>query len=119
MPTLVAVRHAKADRPPGVDDFERPLLRRGRNDAAAAGEWVRTTVGRPGLVVCSPARRAAETAEGLLAAYDDRPPIVYEERVYAASLGDLLRVVRGLDPDEDTIALVGHDPSMSALVDDL
>src|SRR4051812_26165531 len=100
MPTLVAVRHAKADRPPGLDDFERPLLRRGRDDAAVAGEWLRATVGRPGLVVSSPARRAAETAEALIAAYDDRPALVYEERVYAASLGDLLLVVRGLDPDE-------------------
>ena len=33
MPTLVVVRHAKADRPAGVDDFDRHLLPRGRTDA--------------------------------------------------------------------------------------
>jgi phosphohistidine phosphatase len=119
MATLVVVRHAKADQPTGLDDFDRPLLRRGHEDARAAGAWLHSAVGRPGLVVCSPARRAVETAEALLTAHgDDVPTIVYEERLYDASLGDLLRVVRGLDA-EQTVVLVGHNPSVSALVKDL
>jgi hypothetical protein len=45
--------------------------------------------------------------------------VVFEESLYDASLGDLLLIVRGLDGDEDTVLLLGHDPSVSALVTDL
>lgn len=121
MPTLVVIRHAKADRPPGVEDFDRPLLPRGRRDALAAGQWLRDHVDRPGLIVSSPARRATETVDGLLSAYPDdaSPPLVVDEQLFDASLGDTLHVVRGLDDDEGTIAIVGHDPSFSDLVSEL
>jgi len=120
MPTLVVVRHAKADRPTGVDDVDRPLLPRGREQAQVTGEWLRDALGRPGLVVTSPALRTTQTVDGLLRAWPDDPPtVVQDESVYEASLGDLLRVVRGLDDDEDTIVLVGHNPGVSELVSDL
>jgi len=120
MPTLVVVRHAKADRPIATDDFVRPLLPRGRADAKAAGLWLHETVGKPGLVVSSPARRTAETVEGLIAVYGtDVPSIVYEESLYEASLGDMLRLVRGLDDDADVTVVVGHNPSVSELVAEL
>jgi phosphohistidine phosphatase len=120
VPTLVVVRHAKADRPVGVDDIDRPLLPRGREQARATGAFLRGSVGRPGLVVTSPALRTTQTVDGLLTAWpDDPPPVVQDESVYEASLGDLLRVVRGLDDDEATITLVGHNPGVSELVTDL
>lgn len=120
MRTLVVVRHAKADRYTGVDDVGRPLLPRGRDDARAAGAWLDAEGLTAGLIVTSPARRAAETTEGLLTAYGTHPPsVVYEESVYDASLGDLLHVARGLDEDDDTVVLVGHNPSVSALVREL
>ncbi|NHC14102.1 SixA phosphatase family protein [Motilibacter deserti] len=120
MPTLVVVRHAKADSPIATDDFARPLLPRGREDAKAAGRWLHETVGKPGLIVTSPARRTAETVEGLIAVHgDDVPSIVYEESLYEASLGDMLRLVRGLDDDADLTFVVGHNPSVSELVSEL
>src|SRR5437764_1228803 len=36
---LVVARHAKSDWPAGVADHDRPLGRRGRRDAEAAGRW--------------------------------------------------------------------------------
>ncbi|RKS68041.1 phosphohistidine phosphatase [Motilibacter peucedani] len=120
MPTLVVVRHGEAERAaPGTDDIDRQLARQGRADAAAAGQWVAEHVGRPGLVVGSPALRARQTVDALVAAWDERPTTVVDEAVYEASLGDLLRVVRGLDDDEDVIALVGHNPGLSLLVGEL
>jgi phosphohistidine phosphatase len=120
VPALVVVRHAKADRPTGVDDIDRPLLPRGREQARATGRWLQETVGRPGLLVTSPALRATQTVDGLLTAYaDDPPPVVQDESVYEASVGDLLRVVRSLDDDEDVVVLVGHNPGVSDLVTEL
>ncbi|WP_459644851.1 SixA phosphatase family protein [Kineococcus sp. NUM-3379] len=118
MPTLVVVRHAKAASPAGLPDFDRPLSPRGRRDAVAAAQWLRENVPAPGLVVTSPARRAEETTNALLTAWDPAPPVVTEERVYEASLGDLLLVVRGLD-EPGAVVLVGHNPGLSVLVEDL
>lgn len=120
MPMLVILRHAKAESADGVEDADRPLNPRGRRDAREAGGWVDQAVGRPGLVVSSPARRTVETVEQVVASWGgESPAIVYEESLYEASLGDLLHVVRGLDDDEPTVLLVGHDPSVSQLVTEL
>jgi phosphohistidine phosphatase SixA len=76
--TVVAVRHAQADRPTGVDDFDRVsppsavAATRGRH--RLADEAV-----RPGLIVCSPARRAVETLDELVTAYAAEPPAFYAE----------------------------------------
>ena len=34
------MRHAKAERPDGVADIDRPLTQRGHADAAAVGAWL-------------------------------------------------------------------------------
>ena len=115
MSTVAVVRHAKSDRPPGVADFYRPLRTRGIRDARVGGDWLRDTIGRPELVISSPARRAAQTASALLEAYgDDPPPIRYEDRLYSASVTDLLDVVAELT--DTPVALVGHNPSVTELV---
>lgn len=120
MPTLVILRHAKAESAEGVQDFDRALAPRGHRDAREAGDWVNRATTRPGLVVSSPARRTVETVEEVVTAWGGEPPvIVYKESLYEATLGDLLHVVRGLDDDEPTVLLVGHDPSVSELVTDL
>ncbi|PPK97567.1 phosphohistidine phosphatase [Kineococcus xinjiangensis] len=118
MPTLVVVRHAKASNPPGVADLSRPLSPRGARDAAAAGRWIREHVAPPGLLLTSPARRTEETTAALLGQWDELPPVVEEERIYEASLGDLIYLVRGLD-EQAPVVLVGHNPGLSALVEDL
>lgn len=124
MPTLVVVRHAKAETPPGLQDIARPLSDRGRADAAAAGRWLAEESGLsgvPDLLLTSPSRRTEETTARLLDAWGVEPPVVDEERVYEASLGDLLRVVRGLDTErpESSVVLVGHNPGLSSLVEAL
>ncbi|NIZ92368.1 SixA phosphatase family protein [Kineococcus rubinsiae] len=121
MPTLVVVRHAKADSPPGLQDIARPLSPRGRADAEEAGRWLAGAVASPQLLLTSPARRTEETTARLLDAWGVEPVVVDEERLYEASLGDLLRIVRGLDIDgpEATVVLVAHNPGVSALVEAL
>ncbi|WP_432524139.1 SixA phosphatase family protein [Kineococcus sp. SYSU DK006] len=121
MPTLVVVRHAKADSPLGLQDIARPLADRGRADAVEAGRWLAENVGGCDLLLTSPARRTEETTARLLDGWGLQPVVVDEERLYEATLGDLLRIVRGLDTDrpEATVALVAHNPGASALVEAL
>jgi phosphohistidine phosphatase len=113
---LVVLRHAKSDWPVGVADADRPLGRRGKRDAAAAGRWLAEHVGSPDLVWCSPARRTRETLELLSDQLHPAPPVQMDARVYEASLEDLLAVLRQTPKDDQCVLLVGHNPSVQDLV---
>jgi phosphohistidine phosphatase len=121
VPTLVVVRHAKADSPVGLQDIARPLAERGKADAVEAGRWLADNVGGCDLLLTSPARRTEETTARLLDGWGIAPVVVDEERLYEASLGDLLRIVRGLDTDrpDATVVIVAHNPGVSSLVEAL
>ncbi|MCU7826661.1 SixA phosphatase family protein [Kitasatospora sp. DSM 101779] len=115
--TLVVLRHAKSAWPEGVPDARRPLGPRGLRDAPEAGRWLVDRGWVPQTVVCSPALRTRQTLELAAAAWDEAPPVVFDERVYAADGGDLVEVVRGLDPAVSTALLVGHQPGVQDLVE--
>ena len=66
--SLLLLRHAKSAWPDGVADLERPLARRGERAAELVGRFLAGHGLVPDRVVSSPARRAAETAERVLAA---------------------------------------------------
>ena len=110
---ITLLRHAKAAWPDEVDDIDRPLAERGERDASAAGRWMADRP-QPSLVVCSPATRARRTCELAMAELPEIPVRV-EERVYAASAGELLDVVHHLPDSEQHVVLVGHNPGMSQL----
>jgi phosphohistidine phosphatase len=112
--TVVVLRHAKADWPQ-VPDHERPLADRGRLDAPAAGRRLADDGLSLDLVLCSTAARTRETWK--LAAHElpQRPRTVYEERLYDASLGELLALLNEVPDEIGTLLLVGHNPGMHAL----
>ncbi|MER7817540.1 histidine phosphatase family protein [Streptomyces sp. NPDC096153] len=115
---IVLLRHAKADWPQ-VSDHERPLADRGRMDAPAAGRKLADTGIPFDLALCSTATRTRETWKLAVHELPERPRTVYEERLYEASLGDLLALLNET-PDEVTeLLLIGHNPGMHALADAL
>jgi phosphohistidine phosphatase len=124
---LVVLRHAKSSWPPGVPDHDRPLGARGVVDARAAGEWIRDHVAPLDHVIVSSARRARGTwtlAAGAIgyigaAGYEvDSPgPLTIDPRVYDASVGTLVEVLRELPDRVSTAVLVGHNPGCEELVD--
>jgi phosphohistidine phosphatase SixA len=92
-PLLLVVRHGKSTWPPGVDDVDRPLGPRGERAADAVGRFIAAAGLLPDEVVCSPARRAVETARRLLgsAGTDGSPSgVVVDDRLYE---GDAVPVV--------------------------
>ncbi len=113
---LVIVRHAKSAWPDGVPDPQRPLNKRGRRDAPAAGRWLRDRVGRVDAVVCSPAIRTRQTWQLMAAELDGAPAPVFDERVYAGTCDTLLAVVQGISDAVSSALLVGHNPGVADLV---
>lgn len=116
MPELVIMRHAKSAWPEGVADDQRPLAARGRRDAPAAGRWLGEHVPGVGLVVCSPAVRARQTCELVVAQLPTPPEVRHDERIYDASAGELLDVLRDLPDEARSVLLIGHNPGLEELV---
>jgi phosphohistidine phosphatase len=112
MPTLIVVRHAKADSPLGTPDADRPLSPRGRRDARAAGDELRAGSRRPDRIICSTALRARQT----LAWLELDAPTVLEPRVYGGDVEDLLDLLREQVDDPEVLLLIGHNPSLHQLV---
>lgn len=113
---LVVLRHAKSAWPPDVPDDERPLAKRGRRDAPAAGRRLFVDGCVPDLVLCSTARRTRETWDLVAPELGARPEVVFEPRVYGASAAELLDVVREVPELRRTVLLIGHQPGVQDLV---
>ncbi|KAA6222652.1 histidine phosphatase family protein [Streptomyces albofaciens JCM 4342] len=115
---IVLLRHAKADWSQ-ESDHERPLAERGRKDAPAAGHWLAGAGITPDLTLCSTALRTRETWKLVVGELPQRPRTVYEERLYEASLGELIALLNETSDDVEDLMLVGHNPGMHGLADAL
>ncbi|MFI9025753.1 SixA phosphatase family protein [Streptomyces sp. NPDC053560] len=115
---IVLLRHAKAEWSQ-ESDHERPLAERGRRDAPTAGRWLAGAGVSPDLTLCSTALRTRETWKLCVHELPQRPKTVYEERLYEASLGELIAVVNEVPDEVSDLLLVGHNPGMHALADAL
>lgn len=113
---LVLIRHAKSAWPDGVADLRRPLAKRGRRDAPAAGRWLRDRLSELDLILCSPAERARQTCELLAAELGPAPEVRYEPRLYGDSAEGMLRVARELPEQTRSAAFIGHNPDIEELV---
>jgi phosphohistidine phosphatase len=112
---LVLLRHAKSAWPDDVPDHDRPLGRRGRRDAPAAGRWLRLAGCIPDHALCSTARRARDTWQLAQAELGARPATDFESGVYEACASGLLDLIRRLPPAAQTVIIVGHDPALPEL----
>jgi phosphohistidine phosphatase len=112
--TLILLRHAKSEWP-DVPDHDRPLAERGRRDAPVVGGWLAESGHVPDQVLCSSARRTRETWELVREQLGADPAVVVEDRVYQATPGSLLEVIRQVEPSRRTVLVVGHAPAVPGL----
>jgi len=121
MKTLILMRHAKSSwKQPSGSDFDRPLNDRGKRDAPEMGRRLRARKIAVNLLVTSPAERARQT--GRIIANElglANEQIVENDAVYEAGAGELLSVIRSFDDTCGSILLVGHNPSMTYVVNAL
>jgi len=113
---LLVIRHAEAVPAGTIRDAERPLTTRGVQTFTAAARGLARLVPAPDAILTSPLLRARQTAALIAAALGMEPQ---EEPALAS--GNLARILGALElqsPDA-TIAVVGHEPTVSALVAEL
>ena len=113
MKTLFLLRHASAE-PSDGDDHARILTRRGRDEAARAATCLAALEPQPALALCSPAQRALETLDAMLARLPDLD-VTRDPELYLASAGEILDRVQALPETLDTALVVAHNPGLAAL----
>ena len=115
--TLYLLRHAKSSwKDASLRDFDRPLKSRGRDAAKQIGKRLASEKPHPLVVICSPAARTHETAEIVLKHSDLKVDVVFDLRIYEASLRDLLQVVADIPDDKQAAMMIGHNPGFEELV---
>jgi len=115
--TLTLLRHAKSGWDDPVSrDFDRPLNAKGKRAAETVGRTMRSLDLAFDHVVASPAVRVEQTIDGVESGYGRALSPAYDRRVYLASAGSLLDVVRETADDHATLLLIGHNPGLEDLV---
>ena len=114
---LTLVRHAKSSwRFRHLDDFRRPLNKRGLRDCVKMPRVLVKKFSSPQLVLCSDAVRAVQTCQALVDAFDvgdDR--IVLDSELYLAAFDTLHERLRYIDDHVTHCMLIGHNPGLSDL----
>ncbi len=114
---LFILRHSKSDWDSHTSDHERPLNKRGRENARQIAQWMKTRYLYPGLILCSSALRTRQTLEPIIASLDiTDDKIEYNDRLYLAELKTLLAVLRNVDDSESSVMIIAHNPGLEDLV---
>jgi len=118
MKTILILRHAKSDwGNPALADFDRPLNKRGLNDAPRIGKLLKAYQQVPDQILASPAKRAKQTIE--LVAENcgySKNSIQWMDGFYGADRYDLLTALKQLPNHINRAMLVGHNPTMEETV---
>lgn len=119
MKTIILVRHAKSSwKDLSLDDFDRPLNKRGKRNAPFMGKKLKNRQIMPDLILSSPAKRAKMTAITIAKTIGyPKKKIKYIENMYHSSARYLLEMVRNQDDKTETIMLFGHNPDFNDFAD--
>jgi phosphohistidine phosphatase len=112
---LHLLRHAKSSwEEPWLADHDRPLAPRGRRAIAAMSRHLDEQRIEPELVLCSTARRARETLDGIEPALA-RAAVSIEPELYGAAAAGLLARLHQVDPTVRSVMVIGHNPGLHDL----
>lgn len=117
---LLVIRHAIAQQrevatAAGIDDAERPLTAAGEEKMAQACRGLSTLIHACDTLLCSPLRRAVQTA-AIVQRHMDRPTTFATTAALAPGVGsnDCLHTLE--QAEGERIAIIGHEPELGRLI---
>jgi phosphohistidine phosphatase len=117
MKTLLLMRHAKSSwKDAELSDFDRPLNKRGKNDAPLMGKFLRKKDLTPDIILSSAAKRASKTAEAVAEGLKYKEEIIFLENFYLAEPFTYIEEINQVDNDHDIVLVIGHNPGLEGLV---
>ena len=117
MKTLYMARHAKSSWKYDLPDHQRPLKKRGHNDATMASEKARVEHKPPQKIISSDANRAQTTAMYFKNAFgigDDHFELNHD--LYDFSGQSVMEIIKNLDDSLDRVMIVGHNHAFTSIV---
>ncbi len=113
--TLIVMRHAKSSWSTNDPDHRRPLAARGLRDAAVAGAILSEY--SIGSVLSSSSTRTRETWRAAEASGARAGSVTFTDTLYGAWADTIVDLLRELDETVGTAMVLGHEPTMSSLID--
>lgn len=118
MRKLLLLRHGKSSWDDhDLEDHERPLTERGREDSFVMGNFLKKENLVPDLIISSTAKRANKTANIIAKNSGYGGEILETKTLYTASSGDYKKIIQDIPDEYKTILLVGHNPVMEEVVE--
>lgn len=107
------MRHAKSSwDQEGIDDFFRPLNKRGQKAALEMGHYLAQKGLYPQRVLCSSAQRTRETFAHVLPQLPETMDVRFSRTLYEADVPDLITGIRAFGQNDQTLLVVGHNPTI-------
>lgn len=120
MKKVLILRHAKSSwKSSGLSDHDRPLNKRGKRAAPRMGQLIYEEDIVPDIILSSTARRARDTAELVAEACGFEGEIICLEDFYHAWTSDYIDGLRSIADVFASAMVVGHNPGMEMLLEQL
>lgn len=100
-----------------INDFKRPLNKRGKENAPMMGDRLKKRGIKPDIIISSPALRAKTTAEIIAKKVNYKKKIVLNEDIYASMDMILHKIIKKTDDKNETLFIFGHNPDLEMLVE--
>jgi len=108
---LIIMRHAKSAWDTGAStDHDRPLNKRGRNDAPRVAAKIAELGWSPELTVSSDSKRTRQTYKRMRDAFEGEVQVRFTRSLYQAGLGAVQDELSDLSADVTTVMVLGHNP---------
>jgi phosphohistidine phosphatase len=112
---LTLIRHANAEQDSDVRDFERPLSRKGQNEALEMARRFQERGLIPDLILASAATRTRETAETFAKVLGIAGRLLQaDDALYLAEGDYILGAIKAVGPRVNHLMVIGHNPGISA-----
>lgn len=115
MKKIYLIRHAKSSwKDETLEDFERPLNKRGKRDVEFMGKRLKSFDIFPDVIISSSAKRAEKTAKALAEEIEySKKKIVFTKGLYECSFESYLSLIHSLDDSFSDVFILGHNPSIT------
>ena len=117
MKTVLILRHAKSSwSKPGLADIDRPLNKRGKQDAPRMGALLDEQDLVPDLILSSPARRARNTAQAVSEHCSFSGEIETVPDFYPGDAYTFIDTLMALPDEDKNVMIVAHNPGVEELL---
>ena len=118
MKKLLLLRHAKSSwDDASIPDHDRPLNRRGRQNAMEIGKYLKERKIIPEQIISSTANRAHETAKLVALNSGYRNRVKTSISLYEASFKDYVLLIQNIDDAYKIILIIGHNPILESILE--